>query len=75
VVLDGENGYLVPERDAPALARKLKLFISDPNSWEIMGERGRKHIESYHNVARQASMLEKVYDKVLKGNRGEDRND
>jgi len=67
VVIDGESGYLVPERDVDALAERLELVVSNPDIWEQMGRRGREHIEKNYNVTRQVEKLEEIYDMVTKG--------
>ena len=65
VVIDGENGYLVPEKDVDALAEKLEFLISRPDIWEQMGQKGRYHIEKEYNVTTQVQKLEKIYDEVV----------
>ena len=47
VVVDGENGYLVPPRNAEALAaRMLDLLARDPISLAAMGRRSREIAET-----------------------------
>jgi glycosyltransferase involved in cell wall biosynthesis len=41
-VRDGENGLLVPPRDAPALATALRTLIEDPALRARLGRRGRE---------------------------------
>ncbi len=41
VVQDGENGLLVPTRDAGALAMAMERLINDPDLRQRMGEKGR----------------------------------
>jgi len=41
IVRNGNNGLLVPARDAPALAEALARLIADPDMRRRMGERGR----------------------------------
>jgi glycosyltransferase involved in cell wall biosynthesis len=40
-VVPGENGYLVPAGDAPALAERMAWFIENRHQLAAMGERGR----------------------------------
>ncbi|MFA7327936.1 MAG: glycosyltransferase, partial [Candidatus Ratteibacteria bacterium] len=40
VVIDGQNGCLVPERDTDALAKKLEFLVLNPNLWQNMGLSG-----------------------------------
>src|SRR5690606_24828257 len=45
VVRDGENGVLVPPRDAPALAAALRPLLTDRPLRAEMGRRGRERAE------------------------------
>ena len=45
VVKDGINGFLVPQRDAQALADKLEVLIVNPLLRKEMGFAGRKLYE------------------------------
>ncbi len=44
-IVDGETGYIVPERDVGALARALARLVDDPESRARMGAAGRARIE------------------------------
>ena len=50
LVIDHENGYLAPERDAGELAKCLRELAGHPERWEEMGARGRKHVDRNFNV-------------------------
>lgn len=41
-VVEGENGFLVPIKNAEALAQAMERFILDPNLIKKMGQRSRK---------------------------------
>lgn len=62
VVLNGESGYLVAERDVDALADRLEQLASQPESWPSMGRAGRHHVERIFDTAAQALELERHYD-------------
>jgi len=66
VVMDGESGYLVPERDVNALTEKLEFLVSNPEVWEKMGKIGREHIEKNYNLITQVRKLEDIYDSLLR---------
>ena len=66
VVIDGESGYLAPERDVSALADKLNFLVSNPGIWEQGGRKGRQHIEKNYNIKKQAHRLEKIYDEGVR---------
>lgn len=46
VVSDGDNGLLVPARDARALATALKVLLQDPVLRQRMGDRSRARAEN-----------------------------
>jgi glycosyltransferase involved in cell wall biosynthesis len=58
VVRDGENGFLVPYKDVPALATALERFIRDPALRRAAGQRGRER------AVREFS-VDKVIDETL----------
>ncbi len=66
VVIDGQSGYLVPERNVDVLTEKLEFLVSNPSVWEEMGQKGRKHIEKNYNITSQVERLEEIYDMVTK---------
>ncbi len=45
IVIDGETGYLVPQRDIHALADRMQELIENPQLREQMGQAGRKRYE------------------------------
>ena len=49
-VIDGETGFLVPERDVEALADRLGRMLDDPGLWRTLGSNGRRYIEDSYNV-------------------------
>lgn len=49
-VIEGENGFLVPTRDANALAQRLIWFIENRDQWEPMGRRSRALAEERFDV-------------------------
>ena len=49
-VIDGKNGYLVPVRDADALAAVMERFILQPELIEKMGQASRKIAEEHFDV-------------------------
>jgi glycosyltransferase involved in cell wall biosynthesis len=55
-VRDGQNGILVPAKDAPSTAAALRRLLDDPDLMQIMGDKGRVLAEeefSDHEIARQ----------------------
>lgn len=61
VVIDGETGFLVPERDVEALADRLEYLVAHPELWEEMARKGRLHVEHEYNLSKQVRRLENIY--------------
>jgi colanic acid/amylovoran biosynthesis glycosyltransferase len=64
-VLDGETGFLVPERDAGALAARMGDLLHDPAMRLRLGAQARAHVERNFDLDRQTGVLEDFYDSVL----------
>ncbi len=64
VIQDGESGYLADERDTEGLAKCLEKLISKTDSWSILTDRARKHIETYFDARKQGLSLSKHYDMI-----------
>jgi colanic acid/amylovoran biosynthesis glycosyltransferase len=64
-VVDGETGYLVPERDVEALADRLHHLLEDPGLWGTLGRNGRRHIEDSYNVRTLTLELVQHYRDVI----------
>jgi glycosyltransferase involved in cell wall biosynthesis len=58
-VVDGVNGFLVPVKDAAALAHAMERFILNPELIETMGRRSRERVEERFDV-------HKVNDDILR---------
>lgn len=67
VIVDGKAGFLVPERDVDALAKKLEYLIEHPELWSDMGRYGRKIIGKRYNVNKLNQQLVKIYNSLLSG--------
>ena len=67
VVREGENGFLVPARNADALADALIRLIENPDLRRRMGERGRQLVVEAFTVCHVTSQFLEVYAKLLRG--------
>jgi glycosyltransferase involved in cell wall biosynthesis len=64
-VIDGRTGFLVPVRDAPALAEAIATILGDPARARAMGRAGRELAETAFD---QRAVFRKVlatYDRLL----------
>ncbi|HEY0342803.1 MAG TPA: glycosyltransferase, partial [Steroidobacteraceae bacterium] len=64
-VLDGRTGFLVPERDAAALAERMGELLGDTGKRRQMGREGRALVERQFDIHRQTEALESLYDTLL----------
>lgn len=64
IVGDDTTGLLVPERDVDALAEAIETVITDEDSRQEMGKRGRERIESTHAKEVVSSDLVDLYRSV-----------
>jgi colanic acid/amylovoran biosynthesis glycosyltransferase len=65
IVKDGHNGFLVPERDAYALAERLEHLLQHPETWEAIGKAGHQHISENFNAEQQFERLLQLYARVI----------
>ncbi len=65
VVLDGQSGFLVPERDAASLAERILYLAEHPEVWPALGRAGRRHVEQNYNCATLASQLVNLYQETI----------
>ena len=65
LVRDSLDGYLIPIRDASALAERLEFFYKYPEQAKVMGESGRERIKNF-TWERYGEELVKAYIKMLK---------
>ena len=65
LVEDGVSGYLVPERDATAIADKLVHLIERPELWPEMGCQGRAKVEQEYDINKLNIELFDLYQSLL----------
>jgi colanic acid/amylovoran biosynthesis glycosyltransferase len=58
--------FLAPERDVEQLAGRIRLLLSDPDSWTALLKAGRDHIEREYNLETQVNRLVKIYEGINK---------
>jgi glycosyltransferase involved in cell wall biosynthesis len=66
VVVDGKTGYLVPERDATALAERMRGMLSDSAARVQMGSAARELVKSRFDIRTQAAKLESFYETLVR---------
>lgn len=63
-VIDGETGYLVPPRDARALADRLAAIAADAETRERMGAAGREAVRQRFQLANMVDKTAALYRQV-----------
>lgn len=66
LVEDGVSGFLTPERDADAIAEKLRYLIDHPEVWPQMGQAGRAQVEELYDMNKLNDELVKLYQQLLR---------
>jgi colanic acid/amylovoran biosynthesis glycosyltransferase len=64
-IIDGETGFLAPERDHEALALRMAQLLNDPDLRRRMGAAARALMERRFDLVAQTRTLETLYDEVL----------
>lgn len=64
-ILEGQSGFIVPERDAGTLAARLGQMLGDPELQERMGSAARRLAQERFDASRQMRRLEEIYDGLV----------
>jgi colanic acid/amylovoran biosynthesis glycosyltransferase len=65
IVVDGDSGILVPERNVQSLVDALDRLIREPDRWPEMGRKGRNYIQQKHSIDAVAEELLDVYQSIV----------
>lgn len=66
IVSDGENGFLVPARDAEALTDRIATLTADPSLRATMGQRGHDRVEAHFTAEQVARTIVDAYNRLLR---------
>ncbi|CAA6804583.1 MAG: Alpha-1,3-N-acetylgalactosamine transferase PglA (EC [uncultured Sulfurovum sp.] len=66
VVKNGENGFLIPIKDAVALANKIEYLLLHPDERKVMGENGRMLAIKTFDVKEVVRQYLKLYERLKK---------
>jgi len=66
LVVDGITGYLVPEKDPPMLAQRLRQLIDNPQRRVQMGHTGRQRIEEHFSLTAMIQQYQDAYTSLLR---------
>jgi glycosyltransferase involved in cell wall biosynthesis len=65
IVEDGITGFLVPQKDAIALADKLEILIKNPELRKLMGAQGRIKYENYYTIKHFEERMISIFNQIL----------
>lgn len=64
-VIEGKNGWLVPEGDFEALADKIQFFVEHGKLWPALSRYARQHVlNNYDSTALIGEQLE-LYKEII----------
>lgn len=66
VIVDGETGYIVPRKNAQAIAEKMKDLYYDSVKRDTFGKNGRARVEKLYNWDDNVLLLEGELKKIAK---------
>jgi glycosyltransferase involved in cell wall biosynthesis len=66
IVINGENGLIVPSQNPKALADAMIKLLADPKLAQMYGRRGRQMVEERFNIKEQAHKMSGIYQELLK---------
>ena len=65
IVIEGETGFLVPQKDVKTFANKLEMLIINPKIRKKMGEEGRLKYEKEFTLPIFESRLKSILDNII----------
>ncbi len=61
LIEDGVSGFLVPEKDSHALAKKMRYILKHPEIWKKIGQAARRKIENEFEIKKSVETLEQLF--------------
>jgi glycosyltransferase involved in cell wall biosynthesis len=61
IITDGENGFVVPVRDAPALAERIGRLVDDGDLSSRIGSEGTRTVQERFSVPRMVDNIENIF--------------
>ena len=65
ITCPNESALLSPERDVDLLTENMWHLFNNSEMWPRMGEKGREHVEKYHDVRKEVVALGNLYKAFL----------
>jgi glycosyltransferase involved in cell wall biosynthesis len=64
VVVDGETGFLVEERDVEGMARHMMQFVQEPELAAELGRAGRRRMQESFSIESRIARLWEIIAEV-----------
>jgi L-malate glycosyltransferase len=61
VVVNGVNGFIVPQKDSPLLAQRIEDLLADPLKASNIGMRGQETVKKSFSIDRMVQEYEQLY--------------
>lgn len=65
IVIDGENGYLVPIADVEAFASRIGASLADPTRMAQLVQHSRETATNHFDIKVEAARLNEIYERLL----------
>ena len=65
LVESDKNGFLIPEKDTPAIAEALGKLLAQPELGEQFGKAGRERVLQQFSLERNVGEIRELFDKML----------
>lgn len=65
IIVDGENGLIVPPSNSEKLAERMMLLLNDPELARTIGEAGRQFVFSHFHVERMVRETAELYRSLV----------
>jgi glycosyltransferase involved in cell wall biosynthesis len=67
IVVEGENGFLIPQSNPEVLAQRIELLLDDPARAHRMGHAGKLHLQRHFSLDQLVANTMQMYQEVLAG--------
>lgn len=67
LIQNGETGFLIPPRDAKALAEAIMVLILNKNLRDAIGQRAREKVEREYSLSTMITRYKEIYQRFLNG--------
>ena len=66
-IIDGKNGFIVPEGDFERLGEKILYYMEHPELWGAFGVHGRTYMKAHYDNSILIDRQVEIYNSLLEG--------